>query len=147
MTQVDFMQLKERDFEEIVYGCEHEIVMFNSPSFYNRIKAHFTKQYKENRYFTMRESMLKWMNLTQLKTIQDIIPATKEDVIFTKIMLTKIFHEELDEKKNSQLSPEERRANLIKIYQYAKKNLHKKHKSLQSVLLEQVLQNGITLSN
>jgi hypothetical protein len=143
---VDFAKLPMREFEQLLNMASQHMILFDTPAFYERLKEYLLKEYKEKKYYEVNINMLKNMSLEQMEKLQQLVPQLKEDYGFANTLFQKQFYFELNVQNQENFTLVEKRENLIKMYEFTKK-LPSKFEGLRSSLLNEILQNGLKLSN
>ena len=115
-----------------------------NPKFWESLGKYFEKEYTTNKHFELSQTMLDRLTLKQLDKLATLHAKVREDKAFIGSYFQKQFAEELSLENQEVWSPEEKRSNLLTLYNYAKsKNMPK---SLQASLLIEVLDLGIKVN-
>jgi len=114
-----------------------------SESFFKSLKNQFDQMYADNPYLTNDQRFFERFTISQLDKVKTLHPKLPYDNSFIGVYFRKVFHEELNQEIQDTLTLEEKRANLMKMQEYAK--AHKMPRSLQSALLIEILELGIKL--
>eukprot|EP00347_Sterkiella_histriomuscorum_P016748 403352004 len=122
----------------------NKIADLTNESFYTALKGYFDLMFQKDKHFALSQSFCNALTLAQLDKIATLHPKIKEDKTFVGSYFNKQFHDELSQENQEIWSNEEKRANLLHLYNYAKSK--DMPQSLQSSLLIEVLDLGIKLS-
>ena len=115
-----------------------------NPKFWEALSKHLDKEYSTNKHFELSQTLLDRLTLPQLDKLATLHAKVREDKTFIGSYFQKQFAEELSLENQEVWGPEEKRANLLTLYTYAKsKNMPK---SLQSSLLIEILDLGIKVN-
>jgi hypothetical protein len=112
-----------------------------NPSFYEALKAFFLKEYTTNKYFELNQTLLDRLTVAQLDKLATLHPKIREDRVYIGSYFQKQFSEELSKENQEVWTTDEKRANLLTLYNFAKNK--SMPKSLQAALLLEILDLGI----
>ncbi len=144
LARVDLTKLTSNDFIQLLRMMGQDIILLDSPALYEVYAKWLAEEYKKNKYYGVNPEILRNMTIEQMERLRNKLPGLNEDETFSGIYVSKKFSRELSEEENSHLTYKERRANLIKMYEYAKILPHKLS-GLKSSLLLEILENGLKL--
>eukprot|EP00347_Sterkiella_histriomuscorum_P022623 403337784 len=113
-------------------------------SFFQKIALFLHTQYTPNTYYNINGNLSNNLTLQQMDKLSSLVPQLKNDKNFIGAYFQKLFYEELSQENQEVWTHEEKRSNLITLYNYAKSN--KLPTSLQQSLLIEILNLGIKLN-
>eukprot|EP00830_Metopus_es_P002375 TRINITY_DN1213_c0_g1_i6.p1 TRINITY_DN1213_c0_g1~~TRINITY_DN1213_c0_g1_i6.p1 ORF type:complete len:2229 (-),score=458.73 TRINITY_DN1213_c0_g1_i6:107-6793(-) len=145
LAKVDFEKLRKEEFLNLLQTMGDDIVMIDTEQLYKTYAKVLADGYKINKYYGVDPGILRNMTIEQMEKLRAKLPGLSEDATFAGIYSSKKFSRELSEEENSHLTYMEKRANLIKMYEYAKTLPHKLS-GLKSSLLLEILENGLKVN-
>ena len=110
-------------------------------SFLQKFASALNQKYKFNSNFSFEYYICNKLTLKQMEELEKMIPSLKNDENWIGKIFEKTFHYELDNEYKDLFTLEERREQLIKMYEASKD----RPQSLQSSFLLEILENGMKL--
>ena len=110
---VDFSKYKP---DEVYYFAEcqgNQVSDLANESYFQALKAHIEGV---KRAFSLSESLVASMTLQQLDKLASVCPKVKDEKVFIGSYFQKNFHEELSTEFQENLTAQEKRATLIRLY-------------------------------
>ncbi|CDW90653.1 UNKNOWN [Stylonychia lemnae] len=143
--KLDFTQYHHKSVAFWAFCNSSRISDIQNDSFFESLKAFFNERYEQKKTFLLDHNFLRFgLTLQQLDRLGALHPKIKEDKHFIGSYFQKQFHDELSSENQEAMSNDEKRANLLQLYNYTKsKNMPQ---SLQSQLLSDALDLGIKLN-
>jgi hypothetical protein len=137
----EFFQIIVDDALQLGGAAKYE----NEESFY-QLAARFAQQKKEEGIlnYPFQEEFFRCITITQLEKFLQMFPPKKNEKHLYFYLIDKKFHKELTKSHHNSLSVQEKRENLIKIYEFIHSYSH--FENLESCYLIEILYNGILLS-
>ena len=110
-------------------------------SFMNKLVSYWKASFKKNKHFTLGWLCLDKLTISQIEEISSKVSALKDDKNFIGKLFEKKFHLELDSNSKDNFSIEERRDQLIQMYDASSD----RPQSFKSAILLEILENGLKL--
>ena len=139
-NQMDFKKITDEEFLSFVRSASN-LSDITSKSFMDKFASSLDQQYKSNQWFTFENYICDKLTISQMEILEKKVIQLKSDENWIGKMFEKKFHYELDNEYKETFSLEERREQLIMMYEYSKN----RPQSLQSSLLLEILENGMKL--
>ena len=138
--KIDFGKISENEFLGFLGSCESFAAMTNK-TFWEKLVTTYDQKYKANKHFSPDQYIYDKFTLQQLEMLGEKLHKLKSDVHYIGKMFEKKFHFELDEENKDTFNLEQRREQLIRMYNASTD----RPQSLKSALLLEILENGIKL--
>jgi hypothetical protein len=90
------------------------------PSFIKTLEKYFSKRWKDDKWYTVEPHIISKLTIKQLEDLGKKNSSIKNDSHFIGTLFAKRFHEKLDPERVSDLTFEQRREELIEMYNAAK---------------------------
>jgi len=146
ILQADLEKINKSNFFEVLKFLGKDLPMFDNSKLCDVLVKHIKDSYnKDSGSYNFDESIFDHMTLDQLENLKKKISDLSKNRAFIESCFKKKFAEELYNPENSGRSDEEKRNDLIKIYEYAKSSLQK-FPELRSCILLELLHNGVKLN-
>ena len=139
-NKINFAKISESEFLGFLNNCESFAYLSNE-SFWEKLVSTYDQKRKANKFFSPENYLYDKYTLEQMEKLGDRLKWLKEDTHYIGKMFEKRFHFELDEENKTSFTLEQRREQLISMYD-ASQN---RPQSLRSALLLEILENGIKL--
>jgi hypothetical protein len=139
-NKVDFNKLSDTYFVNFM-GNVDCYASISNPTFMDKLVVMLDQKYKTNKHFKLESYLYDRFTFAQLEDLGDRLNQVKEDSHYVGKMFEKKFHFELDQENKDSFTLEERRQQLIDMYD-ASEN---RPQSLKSALLLEILENGVML--
>ena len=107
----------------------------------NKMVSFLKSSYKKNKHYTLGCVCLDKLTISQLEDIAAKVSAVKDDKNYIGKLFEKKFHLELDSNNKENFSIEERREQLIQMYEASSE----RPQSFKSAILLEILENGLKL--
>lgn len=140
LNKVDYTKLSDKAFLTFLNVCQN-IRDLSAKSFMTKLVTFFKNNYKINRHYIVNCSHLDKLTIEQLEELGSKCPYIKEDKNFIGKTFEKKFHFELDDNNKDLFSLDERREQLIRMYEASTE----RPQSFRSALLLEILENGMKL--
>ena len=89
-------------------------------SFLKQFKLYFDDMWKQNQYYQVEQHLLAKCTIEQLEKLGKMSSKVKNDTHFIGTLFQKQFHEKLDKERVEDLTLEQRREELIEMYECSK---------------------------
>ncbi len=139
-NQIDYSKLKEGQFQNLMNHLS-DFAQIEHPSFLKEMKKYFDKRWKDYQYYTVEDYLVGKLTIEQLEQLGKLSSKVKNDHHYIGTLFKKKYHEKLDPERIEDLTHEERREELIVLYN-ASKSLPQ---SFRTTLLHEILENGVML--
>lgn len=139
-NEMDFSKVTNDEFMNFVRNAT-AIGDITCKSFTAKFATYVSDKHKENQYFNLEYYLLDKLTIEQMEAIEKNCTLLKSDENWIGKIFEKKFHYELDDEAKDNFTIEERREQLIRMYD-ASKN---RPQSLKSALLLEILENGMKL--
>ena len=116
-------------------------VIGSNDSFWQKLIDTFDQKFKTDKYFTPDQYLYDRFTLQQLEYLGEKLEKMKKDTHYVGKVFEKKFHFELDPENKDSFTLEQRRDQLIAMYEASKE----RPQSFKSALLLEILENGIKL--
>jgi hypothetical protein len=116
LNKLDFSKLSDKAFLTFLNVCQN-IRDLSTKSFMTKLVSFFKYNYKLNKHHIVNCSHLDKLTIDQLEELGSKCPNIREDKNFIGKTFEKKFHFELDDNNKDLFSLEERRDQLIKMYE------------------------------
>lgn len=105
------------------------------------MSKYFSKRWKDNQYYSVESHIINKLTIEQLEQLGKKNSSVKSDNNFIGTLFKKVHHIKLDPERIADLTFEERRAELLEMYESAKNH----PQSLKTSLLHEIIENGVKL--
>ena len=139
-NQLDYTKLKDGRFEQFANSLA-DFGHIEEPSFLKELKAYFDRKWKEYQYYSVEQQYLEKCTIGQLEKLGKMSSKVKNDHAFIGTLFKKQFHEKLDSERIHDLTHEQRREELIEMYECSKGH----PQSFRTSLLQEIIENGVKL--
>ena len=138
--KIDFRKISENEFLGFCNSSECFASMTNE-TFWEKLITTFDQKYKTNKHFAPDQYLYDKFTLEQMEMLGEKIPNIKSDIHYIGKMFEKKFHFELDDENKDTFTLEQRREQLITMYEASTD----KPQSFKSALLLEILENGVKM--
>ena len=137
-NKIDYTKLTEDDFWQFI-TIPTSYASFTTESFWNKMVDTLTQKFQRDYSFQIPYYLYDRFTLDKLEELGEKIPQIVEDSNYIGKIFEKKFHFELDSENEDTFTLDERREQLIRMYEASKD----RPQSLKSALLLEILENGI----
>ena len=139
-NQMDFKKITDEEFLGFIRSVSN-LSDITSKSFMDKFASALDQQYKNYQWYQFENYICDKLTIEQMEILEKKVIQLKSDENWIGKMFEKRFHYELDNEYKETFTLEERREQLIKMYEYSKN----RPQSLQTSLLLEILENGMKL--
>ena len=139
-NKVDFNRISESEFLGFLSNWDTFATMAND-SFWDKLMTTFDQKYKSNKHYSPDSYLYDKFTLEQLEMLGGLVEQIKYDNNYIGKLFEKKFHFELDQENKDSFTLEQRREQLIAMYDASKE----RPQSLKSALLLEILENGVKM--
>ena len=139
-NKVDFNRISESEFLGFLSNWDTFATMAND-SFWDKLMTTFDQKYKSNKHYSPDSYLYDKFTLEQLEMLGGLVEQIKYDNNYIGKLFEKKFHFELDQENKDSFTLEQRREQLIAMYDESKD----RPQSLKSALLLEILENGVKM--
>lgn len=140
LNKVDYTKLSDKSFATFLNMCQ-SLGELTTKSFLTKLSTYVKANYKTNKHFSLSCTILDRLTLEQLESLGSKCPHIKNDKDFIGKIFEKRFHVELDDNNKEHFTLEERRNQLIQMYEASED----RPQSFKSAILLEILENGMKL--
>jgi hypothetical protein len=140
LNKIDYTKISDRSFSTFMNMCPY-ISELTTPTFMQKLVNFMNNNFKKNKHYPVVSYHLDNLNLSQLEELGSKCPEIRDDKTFIGTAFEKRFHFELDSSNKELFSLEERRGQLIEMYEAS----NDRPQSFKSALLLEILEIGLKL--
>jgi hypothetical protein len=139
-SKLDFKKIGDNVFMQFIGRCSSFADLENK-TFFEKLVDSINQLYKKNKLYSPDSTLYDKFTLDQLEMLGEKLEKLKADSHYIGKIFEKRFHFELDNENRNSFTLEERREQLVKMYE-ASSN---RPQSFKSALLLEILENGVKL--
>lgn len=139
-NEVNFLKIADNVFSQFMAQCL-TFADINNESFFEKLAVTLTQNYKKNKNYSPESQLFDRLTLEQLEGLGSKVEELQKNFDYIGKIFEKRFHFELDNENKDSFTLEERREQLIQMYD-ASEN---RPQSFKSALLLEILENGVKL--
>lgn len=139
-NQVKYTNLQDHQFQSFINSLS-DFAHITEASFLGALSNYFDKRWKDNQYYSVETHIIQKLTIQQLEALGKKNSSVKSDRNFIGTLFKKIHHDKLDPERIADLTFEQRREEMLEMYNSAKDH----PQSFKTALLHEILEFGIKL--